>query len=143
MTQDIRTTSPNLLDLRNPGPKPPLKKSKKRLSGLLILVFAGVLLAIVVVMILSVTMFHKKEDLNSVTTIKNKVGILMILPKDEEPALLTITDKSKVTTPFLSKSENGDKLLVYQNAKRVILYRPSLNKIVDVGPVSIAGPSGQ
>jgi len=68
-----------------------------------------------------------------------------VLPIDETPALATVTDKAKLTTKFLQKAENGDKILIYQKAGRVIIYRPSIDRIIDVGPVQIAplSPSEQ
>ena len=61
----------------------------------------------------------------------------MVLPQDEKPAFLTIIDKKKVNSEFLKKAEDGDKVLVYQNNQRVIIYRPSIDRIVDVGFVTI------
>lgn len=71
-----------------------------------------------------------------------RVQHLMVLPKDEQPAVVTVMDVSKVkNVPFLEHSaKNQDKILVYSKAKKVILYRPNENKIVDIGPVSIATP---
>ena len=86
-----------------------------------------------------------KDNLNSVTTIQRLVGRHFVLPNDETPALATVTDKAKLTTKFLQKAENGDKILIYQKASRVIIYRPSIDRIIDVGPVQIAplSPSEQ
>lgn len=65
------------------------------------------------------------------------VNKLMMLPS-EIPTLATVTDKSKLTQqPFFQLAENGDKVLIYQSIKKAILYRPSVNKIVDVAPVQI------
>ncbi len=62
-----------------------------------------------------------------------QVGKLMDLPKDETPVLATVTDREKIKTQaFFARSENGDKVLLYTNLGRAILYRPSTNKIVDV-----------
>ena len=61
------------------------------------------------------------------------VGKLMDLPQDETPVLATVTDREKIKTQaFFARSENGDKVLLYTNLGRAILYRPSTNKIVDV-----------
>lgn len=71
-----------------------------------------------------------------------KVSQLMILPIDEEPALATITDTTKLTSnPFLAKAQNGDRILLYAKNQKAIIYRPSINKIVDVGPI-ISGKDG-
>jgi len=68
-----------------------------------------------------------------------KVGLLMDLPKDEKPTIISVVDKDKVKTqPFFTNAENGDKVLVYTVAKKAILYRPLSGKIIEVGPVDIA-----
>ncbi|OQA03020.1 MAG: hypothetical protein BWY68_00857 [bacterium ADurb.Bin400] len=67
-----------------------------------------------------------------------KVKNLMELPGNEAPTLITVVDKEKLKDqPFFSQAENGDKVLVYTEARKAILYRPSANKIVEVGPVEI------
>lgn len=94
------------------------------------------------VLLNSKTDLQVTNGLKSVTEVKSKVSQHMLLPTDEEPALATVTDTTKLTNPFLKKANNGDKLLIYQNNKRIIIYRPSIDKIVDVGPIEIATPVG-
>lgn len=68
--------------------------------------------------------------------VTNQVSKLMQLPDDESPSVVTVDDKSKVIDqPFFKNAENGDVLLVYSKNLQAILYRPSANKIIQVGPV--------
>jgi hypothetical protein len=71
----------------------------------------------------------------------DKVGKLMELPK-ETPTVAVIVDASKLKNqPFFANGKNGDKILIYTTLGKAILYRESLNKIVDVAPVSIGSSS--
>lgn len=138
MNQDIRRASQSLPEQHTTPKKQPVKNKSRRgliASGIILSLAAGALAAL-----FFTGKIGKSENLNDPLTVKSKVAKHFVLPADEEPALATITDKNKINTPFLKKAENGDKMLIYQEAKRIILYRPSLDRIIDVGPVSIATP---
>lgn len=61
-----------------------------------------------------------------------KVRKLMELPSDEQPAMITILDKTKLANEiFFADAQNGDQILVYGLARKVIIYRPSSNKIIE------------
>jgi hypothetical protein len=78
------------------------------------------------------------KDADEITTLTKTIGAFMELPGDETPTLATVTDKDKLADqPFFRKSENGDKVLIYTNTGRAILYRPSTKKIVDVTVVNV------
>jgi hypothetical protein len=67
-----------------------------------------------------------------------EVGKVMSLPSDEKPTVASVTDIEKVKDqPFFKNAQNGDKVLVYTNAKKAILYRPSDKRIIEVGAVSM------
>ena len=83
-----------------------------------------------------------QPDRNSVDFVKREVGRHMLLPPNEQPVLATITDATRVSSPFLKRGSNGDKVLIFAQARRVILYRPSLDRIVDVGPIEV-NPGGK
>jgi len=87
------------------------------------------------------TMLLKNPDLASKEEVKAltaQVGKLMELPQGEEPQLVTVLDKEKLKDQkFFDKSQNDDKVLIYMKAKQAILYRPSTNKIIDIGPLEV------
>lgn len=84
---------------------------------------------------------HAKNNPNSITAaqtsqVVSEVGKLMNLPTNETPTIATVSNKGKLANqPFFKNAQNGDKLLIYTNAKEAILYRPSTNKIINVGPI--------
>jgi len=67
-----------------------------------------------------------------------KVGEVTELPPGETPTIATVTDASKLKSQsFFAQTENGDKVLIFTQAKRAYLYRPSTNKIIQIAPVNI------
>lgn len=65
-----------------------------------------------------------------------RVNKLIDLPQDETPTVATVLDKEKLKDQdFFKKAVNGDKLIIYMNAKKAVLYRPNINKIIEVAPV--------
>ncbi len=72
----------------------------------------------------------------------SRVGKLIILPTDESPTYGTVSDTTKLKNQvFFKRAANGDEVLIYQKAKLTVLYRKSINKIVNIGPI-IVGASG-
>jgi hypothetical protein len=132
-----KTVHPNLItDLRpvvqNPSPATRFTKKYSKLL-LTVLVIAAVLCAAWLISTMHTNSKHK--NLNHVVS---RVGQLMLLPTNEQPTLATVTDKTKLADKFLaSKAANGDDILIYTKNQMVIIYRPSINKIVAVGAVSV------
>ena len=68
-----------------------------------------------------------------------KVSKLMELPGDETPTIVTIANTADLKSqPFFTNAKPGDQVLMYPNAQRVIVYRPSDNRIIQVGFLNIA-----
>ena len=66
------------------------------------------------------------------------VSQLIILPENQIPTVATVLDPEKLKDqPFFAKAKKGDKVLIYTNAKKAILYDPAGNKIIEVAPLSI------
>lgn len=80
-----------------------------------------------------------KEEVRALIT---RVGKLMVLPK-EDPQIATILDKEKVKDQaFFANSQNGDKVLIFSQARKAILYRPSSNIVIEVAPLIIGENQG-
>lgn len=71
------------------------------------------------------------------------VSRLIVLPEGEVPTIATVQDPELLKEqPFFANAKKGDKVLIYTNAKKAILYDPVSNKIVEVAPVNIGNPEG-
>lgn len=65
-----------------------------------------------------------------------KVGKLIILPANEEPTVATVSDLDKLKgQPFFAKAQIWDKVLIYSQAKKAVLYRPSTNEVIELAPL--------
>ena len=84
------------------------------------------------------------EDLDKtaqaeVSKLVEKVGKLIVLPEGETPTVATVTDLAALKDqPFFAQAKLGDKVLIYSNAKKAILYSVLLEKIIEVSPLNVA-----
>ncbi len=75
--------------------------------------------------------------------ITEAVGSRILIP-DEKPSIATVTDKTKLADqPFFKKAENGDKILIFTNAGKAVLYRPKIKKVIDTTVISLTPEAGQ
>ncbi|MEK7606370.1 MAG: hypothetical protein AAB458_02140 [Patescibacteria group bacterium] len=73
-----------------------------------------------------------------VAALVEEVGKLILLPADEVPTVATVADPSLLADqPFFANAEEGDRVLIYAQAQKAILYSPSRNQVVEVAPVNI------
>lgn len=111
--------------------------------------FGRTLILLLSYVIVGVAVWQIQARLNNDVTRQNKlaeqevkdlvtqVGKLIIVPQNETPQVATIQDAAGLAKiqDFFINVKNGDKVLVYVADKKAIVYRPSENKIVNVGPV--------
>lgn len=84
----------------------------------------------------------KKVSQEEVNKVVAQVSKLMFLPEGETPTLATVADLNKLKgQSFFAKAKIGDKVLIYANAKKAILYNPGSNKIVEVAPINTGNPT--
>lgn len=92
-------------------------------------------------------MYRKYQDLQTnpqkaaqetVDELLAEVSRLMVLPVGETPTVATVTDPEKLKDqPFFAKAKAGDKVIIYTNARKAIIYSPAEKKIIEVAPVTI------
>lgn len=99
--------------------------------------------------------YHKYSEVAKQSTPEGELDTLLMalapitdLPASETPTLATVTDRSKLSEQaFFAQAENGDKVLLYRDAGRAILYRPSTGKLVNVAAIAseavAAAPAAQ
>lgn len=66
-----------------------------------------------------------------------KVSEHIMLPADEEPTIATIVDAAQLSQDqaFYRNVQDGDKVLIYMNAQKALVYRESEDLLINVGPV--------
>jgi hypothetical protein len=145
----MRKKQPQLVtDLRPTAQKPSLTRRVNKFwknYGKIVLVVAIVLVFIG----LTYGYLHTRNELNRLSNPKNaaqndtekvvdKVGKLIVLPSGETPTAATVSDVGKLKSQeFFSRAQNGDKVLVYAKSGRAVLYRPSINKVVEYSKVNL------
>lgn len=103
---------------------------------------------IVILLVLIGGIFYIKNKTNTLETdialdakkqaqdIVEKVGKLIVLPKDETPTIATISDPEKLKgQAFFAKAKIGDNVLIYTASKKAYLYDSVSNKILEVAPI--------
>ncbi|KKQ55653.1 MAG: hypothetical protein US75_C0016G0011, partial [Candidatus Woesebacteria bacterium GW2011_GWC1_38_13] len=79
------------------------------------------------------------ESQKDVDILLSEVGKLIRLPQDENPTVATVTDADTLKSqPFFAEAQNGDKVLIYANSKKIYLYRPSEKKIIEASIINIS-----
>ncbi|MDO8335492.1 MAG: hypothetical protein Q7T74_01765 [Candidatus Saccharibacteria bacterium] len=108
-------------------------------------VFGGIGIALIaVILLIFITISNnKKNEFKTVNepqkakavaqSLVEIVGKIYQLP-NETPTIATITEKGELPPdPFYEKAIEGDKILIFADSRKIIMYRPSENKVIDVG----------
>jgi len=82
------------------------------------------------------TQYTGSSEVAEIQQIVSIISQRMLLPEGEEPTIATVIDKNQLQDQqFFANAENGDKVLIYTNARKAILFRPSTEKIIEVAPI--------
>ena len=115
-------------------------KSKKNLlvGGLIVLLLASMgAAAFLYAQVVELKQDPQRRLQQEAEDLIERVGRLVVLPEGERPTIATVSDIEQVKDrPFFANAKNGDKVLIYTNARKAILYDP-VNDIVEIAPVNI------
>lgn len=72
-----------------------------------------------------------------------KLGKLMDLPAEKNPIVATINDVETLaaTQDFYTNAHNGDKLLIFSQSRKAIIYDENRNVLVNAGPIFYSDPA--
>jgi hypothetical protein len=81
----------------------------------------------------------QEAELKEIEDIVNKINRHFILPEGEVPTMATVADAEslKAEQPFYTNVVDGDKVLIYVQNKQAIIYSPSRDIIVNIGPIVV------
>ncbi len=70
----------------------------------------------------------------------SRVARLLDVPTDEIPLIARVSDPAQLPKDsFFSSAQQGDRILVYCNAEKSILYSPTRDKLIGVYPQALPG----
>ncbi len=118
-----------------------VETTKKPMSSKIATVIA--ILAIAAAGYFYYELYTLKQDPNAqarkeVNTLVAKVSKLVVLPEGETPTVATVSDVEALKSqPFFANAKQGDKVLIFAQSRKAILYSVEMNKIIEVAPLNI------
>lgn len=109
--------------------------------NLIIVVFLVILILLGVFFVFKDRILPKNtEDVllnKEVKTLTQRVGEHIFLPEGEVPTIATVSDPEALRgQTFFIDAKKGDKVLIFPNAKKAILYDPIADKIITIAPLN-------
>ena len=87
-----------------------------------------------------------QQELNKtqIEAILSEMRKLIVVPTGEDPAIATIVDIEQLkSSPFYKDAQNGDRVVLFNNAKKAYIYRPDSKIIVNYAAFQPEEPAQQ
>lgn len=144
--KDVRDTyQDEPAEIPAPAPSPRVAISRRQLLGIaIVLVLLAGTTGTLAFKVISGGEADQSAQVSAAETkaLVEEIGKIMVLPSDEEPTVATVSDLEPLKDqPFFANAKIGDKVLIYTNARKAILYNPKMRKIVEVAPINIGDQS--
>jgi hypothetical protein len=107
------------------------------LNTILLAVLASIFITYLILKLgSSVVRQDQAEQTSNQARLLQEVGAIIDLPA-EQPTIATVTNLDKLKSqPFFSKAQLNDTVLYYPQTKKVILYRSSERRIIEVATIA-------
>lgn len=74
-----------------------------------------------------------------ISALVEEVGKYLLLPQNETPTLITVENLEQVKgQPFFTNALIGDKVLIYKQNAKAVMWRPATKKIIEVAPINLS-----
>jgi hypothetical protein len=114
------------------------RSGMRRSIGKILAIAAGVLVVGALVAIVVIQQLRIRSGLSEEAAAKNvqdKVAKIMVLP-GEDALVSDIENVDEVKSQaFFNDAQNGDKVLIFVQAAKIVIYREKTNQIVNAGPI--------
>lgn len=142
--QAIQPTPATVAD--QPAKRRRLPKTPKKLAIILV----GVLIVLAASFIIYKFMQTSKElerardpetaAQDEAAALAEVIDEFLELPKNESPTIATVKDVTRLQDQlFFQRAQNGDKVLIYPESGKAVLYRPSTKKVIEYASVKLNG----
>jgi hypothetical protein len=86
---------------------------------------------------------QEEKTRKDILAVLKEISKYTVLPENDPPTLFVIDNAEKLgkQQPFFANALNGDKLLIFPNSSKAILWSPSRGKIINIGPVEKTKPN--
>lgn len=74
-----------------------------------------------------------------IAALVEEVGKYILLPENETPTLITVESLEQVKgQPFFINALIGDKVLIYKENAKAVMWRPATKKIIEVAQINLS-----
>lgn len=97
-------------------------------------------------MVYKLSTVQGQQELNKtqIEAILSEMRKLIVIPTGEDPAIATIVDIEQLkSSPFYKDAQNGDRVVLFNNAKKAYIYRPESKIIVNYAAFQPEEPAQQ
>lgn len=108
----------------------------RNLFKIIIIFLSIVIIFLIGYFYFKINKFKNQTNIDNAKEIKqliSKINQIYLSPEGEVPTVATVTDPEVLKEKlFFTLAQKGDKVFIYSHFGKAVLYRPSINKIVEI-----------